>query len=111
MVKDTLKDIIKDSKAKVITIDMVQKVVASFFNISVADLKSKRRLQNFVVPRQIAMYFARECCKSSFPEIGTAFGNKDHSTVIHSVNKVQKLIEKDPEQRRVVRSIKDIIIK
>lgn len=111
MVKDTLKDIIKDSKAKVITIDMVQKAVASFFNISVADLKSKRRLQNFVIPRQIAMYFARECCKSSFPEIGTAFGNKDHSTVIHAVNKVQKQIEKDPEQRRVVRSIKDIIIK
>lgn len=109
MVKDTLKDIMKDNKIKVITIDMVQKAVASFFNISVADLKSKRRLRNFVVPRQIAMYFARECCKSSFPEIGTAFGNKDHSTVIHAVNKVKKLIEKDPEQRRVVRSIKDII--
>jgi chromosomal replication initiator protein len=111
MVKDTLKDIIKDSKAKVITIDIVQKAVASFFNISVADLKSKRRLQNFVVPRQIAMYFSRECCKSSFPEIGTAFGNKDHSTVIHAVNKIQKLIEKDPEQKRIVRTIKDSIIK
>ncbi|MDP2682326.1 MAG: chromosomal replication initiator protein DnaA [Deltaproteobacteria bacterium] len=111
MVKDTLKDIMKDNKIKVITIDMVQKAVASFFNISVADLKSKRRLRNFVVPRQIAMYFARECCKSSFPEIGTAFGNKDHSTVIHAVNRIKKLIEKDPEQRRVVRSIKDIINK
>ncbi len=111
MVKDTLKNIIKDNTTRAATIDTVQKAVASFFNMNTADLKSKRRLQNVVVPRQIAMYLARECCKSSFPEIGTAFGNKDHSTVIHAVNKMKKLVEKDPEQRRVVRSIKDIINK
>lgn len=111
MVKDTLKNIIKDTSAKTITIDNVQKAVALFFNINIADLKSKRRMQNVVVPRQIAMYLARECCKSSFPEIGTAFGKKDHSTVIHAVNKIKKLVEKDPDQRRVVRSIKDIINK
>ncbi|MBI3755993.1 MAG: chromosomal replication initiator protein DnaA [Deltaproteobacteria bacterium] len=111
MVKDTLKNIIKDNTTRAATIDTVQKAVASFFNMNTADLKSKRRLQNVVVPRQIAMYLARECCKSSFPEIGTAFGNKDHSTVIHAVNKMKKLVEKDPEQRRVMRSIKDIINK
>lgn len=111
MVKEALKNIIKDHIAKVITVDSIQKAVASFFNINIADLKSKRRLKNLVMPRQIAMYLARECCKSSFPEIGSAFGNKDHSTVIHAVNKIKELVEKDPEQRRVVRSIKDIINK
>ncbi|MBI5047513.1 MAG: chromosomal replication initiator protein DnaA [Deltaproteobacteria bacterium] len=111
MVKDTLKNIIQDKTVKTITIDNIQKVVASYFNINIPDLKSKRRLQNLVLPRQIAMYLARECCKSSFPEIGTAFGNKDHSTVIHAVNKVKKIIEKDQEQRRVIRSIKDILNK
>lgn len=111
MVKETLKNIIRDHPVRTITIDKVQKAVASFFNINAVDLKSKRRLQNIVLPRQIAMYLARECCKSSFPEIGIAFGNKDHSTVIHSVNKIKKLIEKDPEQRKIVRSIKDMFNK
>ena len=111
MVKDTLKNRVKDNTTKAVTIDKVQKAVASFFNISVADLKSKRRLQAIVVPRQIAMYIARECCNSSFPEIGTFFGNKDHSTVIHAVNKVKKMVEKDPEQQRVVRSIKYLLNK
>lgn len=111
MVKEALKNIIKDHTAKALTVDNVQKAVASFFNINATDLKSKRRLKNVVMPRQIAMYLARECCKSSFPEIGSAFGNKDHSTVIHAVNKIKKIIEKDPEQRRIVRSIKDILNK
>lgn len=109
MVKDTLKNIIRDNKVKTITIDRVQKVVASFFNINMADLKSKRRLQKLVLPRQIAMYLVREYCKSSFPEIGTAFGNKDHSTVIHAFNKVKSIIEKDHEQRRNVASIKNLL--
>jgi len=111
MVKDTLKNRVKENITKAVTIDKVQKAVASFFNISVSDLKSKRRLQAIVVPRQIAMYIARECCNSSFPEIGTFFGNKDHSTVIHAVNKVKKMVEKDPEQQRVVRSIKYLLNK
>ncbi|OGP65624.1 MAG: hypothetical protein A3K22_03050 [Deltaproteobacteria bacterium RBG_16_42_7] len=111
MVKDTLKNRVKDNTTKAVTVDKVQKAVASFFNISVADLKSKRRLQAIVVPRQIAMYLARECCNSSFPEIGTFFGNKDHSTVIHAVNKVKKMVEKDPEQQRIVRSIKYLLNK
>ncbi|MBI5326704.1 MAG: chromosomal replication initiator protein DnaA [Deltaproteobacteria bacterium] len=111
MVKDTLKNIIQDKTVKTITIDNIQKVVSSYFNINISDLKSKRRLQNLVMPRQIAMYLARECCKSSFPEIGTVFGNKDHSTVIHAVNKVKRMMEKDQEQRMVVRSIKEILNK
>jgi chromosomal replication initiator protein len=57
------------------------------------------------------MYLARECCKSSFPEIGAAFGNKDHSTVIHACNKVKGLVEKNPEQRKVVISIKNLLEK
>ncbi len=109
MVKDTLKNILKDNEVKTINVDRVQKTVASFFNISVAELKSKRRLSRLVLPRQMAMYLARECCKASFPEIGSAFGNKDHSTVIHAVNKIKTMVEKDPEQRRNVLSIKSLL--
>ncbi|MBI3753193.1 MAG: chromosomal replication initiator protein DnaA [Deltaproteobacteria bacterium] len=111
MVKEALKNIIKDHTAKSLTVDKVQKAVASFFNINTADIKSKRRLQNIVVPRQMAMYLAREYCKASFPEIGAAFGNKDHSTVIHAVNKVRRLVEKDTEQRKIIASIKNLLDK
>lgn len=111
MVKETLKNIIKNNKTKTITIDNVQKNVALFFNITVADLKSKRRHQKLVLPRQIAMYLVRECCKSSFPEIGAAFGNKDHSTVIHAFNKVKTLLERNPEQRKNVVAIKNLLDK
>ncbi|MBI3756040.1 MAG: chromosomal replication initiator protein DnaA [Deltaproteobacteria bacterium] len=111
MVKDTLKNIIKDNKVKTITMTQIQKVVATFFNIPMAELKSKRRLQKLVLPRQIAMYLSREYCKASFPEIGTAFGNKDHSTVIHAFNKVKTIIEKDHEQKKNIVSIKNMLDK
>jgi len=111
MVKETLKNIIKDTKMKAITIDNIQKTVALFFNMNVADLKSKRRLQKLVLPRQMAMYLVRECCNSSFPEIGSAFGNKDHSTVIHAVNKIKTLLDKDAEQKRVINTIKTLLEK
>jgi len=105
IVKEALKDIIVN-KTKDIKIDVIQKIVAEFFNIKIADLNSNRKLKVFTLPRQISMYLSRKLTKLSFPEIGASFGGKDHSTVIHAVNKIEKLIGSDSFIRDTVNSIK-----
>jgi len=96
MAKDILKDIIVD-KSKEISIELIQKLVAEHFKIKVADLKSEKRLKNFVIPRQLAIYLCRELTKASYPEIGEKFGGKDHSTVIYAVKKIGTFLEEKPE--------------
>ncbi|MCA9770882.1 MAG: chromosomal replication initiator protein DnaA [Myxococcales bacterium] len=77
------------------TIDEIQKAVAKHFALKVTDLKGTRRQRNIVEPRQIAMFLARQLTNCSFPEIGQQFGNRDHSTVMHSIRKVQKQLEEN----------------
>lgn len=96
MAKDILKDIIVD-KSKEISIELIQKNVAEHFKLKVADLKSEKRLRNFVIPRQLAIYLCRELTKASYPEIGEKFGGKDHSTVIYAVKKISTLINDKPD--------------
>ncbi len=96
MAKDILKDIIVD-KSKEISIELIQKLVAEHFKIKVADLKSEKRLKNFVIPRQLAIYLCRELTKASYPEIGEKFGGKDHSTVIYAVKKISAILEEKPD--------------
>lgn len=109
MAKEALKHIIKDHPEKVITIDDIQKAVATFFNIKVSDLRSKKKPKNIALPRQIAMYLIRERTSASFPEIGAAFGGKDHSTVIHACKKIGKAIEDNQDLRRTLRSIEGLL--
>jgi len=109
MAKEALKHIIKDYPKKVISIDDVQRAVATFFNIKVSDLRSKKKPKNIALPRQIAMYLIRECTSASFPEIGAAFGGKDHSTVIHACKKIGKAIEGNQDLRRNIRSIRGLL--
>ncbi|MBI5286299.1 MAG: chromosomal replication initiator protein DnaA [Deltaproteobacteria bacterium] len=106
MAKDALKHLVKDGYKKVISVEDVQKAVANYFNIKVSDLKSKRRLKTVTFPRQVAMYLARECTNASFPEIGTTFGGKDHSTVIHAHKKIDKSIVENLDLKKAIRSIK-----
>ena len=87
--KQVLKDMVKET-IKTISVDMVQKEVAAYFNITPADLKTKKRNKNVVLPRQIAMYLTRKLTTHSLPEIGAAFGGKDHTTVLHAYKKVEK---------------------
>jgi chromosomal replication initiator protein len=96
MARDILKDIIVD-KSKEISIELIQKVVAEHFKLKVADLKSEKRLKNFVIPRQLAIFLCRELTKASFPEIGEKFGGKDHSTVIYAVKKINTLMNDKPD--------------
>lgn len=105
MAREVLKDIIVE-KNKDITIEMIQKYVAEYFNIKISDLKSEKRLKNLVIPRQIAIFLCRELTKSSFPEIGDKFGGKDHSTIIHSVKKITKQISFDSDLKSNIETIK-----
>jgi len=84
-------------REKVITNELIQKVVAESYGVKPADLKSKRRTRTVVLPRQVAMYLCRQLAGSSLPEIGNFFGGKDHSTVIHSCKVIEEKREKDPE--------------
>ena len=105
MARDILKDIIVD-KSKEITIEMIQKHVADHYKLKISDLKSEKRLKALVVPRQIAIYLCRDMTKASYPEIGEKFGGKDHSTIIHSVKKIDGLLAADPTLTETLRMLK-----
>jgi chromosomal replication initiator protein len=86
-VKEALRDLLSIQKT-LISVENIQKSVADFYNIKVADMYSKRRPANIAMPRQIAMYLAKELTQKSFPEIGDLFGGRDHTTVLHAVKKI-----------------------
>jgi len=94
LTKEVLKDLLKDTK-KLITVDFIQRCVAEEFGSTVQDLKTKRRNKNIVLPRQVAMYLSRELTDLSLPEIGDCFGGKDHTTVLHSYNKIKEEMNRD----------------
>ncbi len=93
-----VKSIIKNKQSLKVDVNDVQKLTATHFNISIADLLSNKKTHKFSYPRHMAMYLSRELTGLSFKEIARAFGNKDHSTIIYAV----KRIEKDKEQKKVV---------
>ena len=81
---------------KQVSIDNIQRTVAEYYKIKVADLLSKRRTRTVTRPRQVAMALAKELTNHSLPEIGDAFGGRDHTTVLHACKKIQELQETDP---------------
>ncbi|OGB20519.1 MAG: chromosomal replication initiation protein DnaA [Burkholderiales bacterium RIFCSPLOWO2_02_FULL_57_36] len=87
VVKDALRDLLSVQNRQ-ISVENIQKTVADFFNIKVADMYSKKRPANIARPRQIAMYLAKELTQKSLPEIGELFGGRDHTTVLHAVRKI-----------------------
>ncbi len=101
MAKEVLRNFIRD-KETLVTIDSIQKKVSSYFDLKTKDLKSKRRLKQVVFPRQIGMYLSRKLTPSSLIEIGEKFGGKDHSTVIHSIKKIEEKINNDPYTKSVI---------
>jgi chromosomal replication initiator protein len=104
-----LKDMISVRSDDDISIDLIQKKVANFYNISFSDMKSKKRSKNIALPRQIAMFLARRMTEFSTTEIGNEFGGKDHSTVIHAISKVgQKYEEDDSFRTKIERIIGEI---
>ena len=94
--REALKDLLSVSNGQ-ITVENIQKTVADFYKIKVADMYSKRRPANIAVPRQVAMYLAKELTHKSLPEIGDLFGGRDHTTVLHAVRKIADLRSKQAE--------------
>jgi chromosomal replication initiator protein len=90
LVKEALKDLLS-LQDKLVTIDNIQKTVAEYYRIKVADLLAKRRNRSIARPRQMAMALAKELTQHSLPEIGDAFGGKDHTTVLHACRKINEL--------------------
>jgi len=95
MAKNQLKDILNNNTVQNISLDVIQKVVADYHQISISDLKSKKRNKQFIEPRQIAIYLSRELTEMTYTEIGNEFGGKDHSTIMHSYNAIADNIKID----------------
>src|SRR5499425_2075002 len=87
---------------KVITIEQIQRKVAETYGIKLSDLKAKNRTKAVAFPRQVAMYLARQLTHASLSEVGRAFGGKDHTTVLHAVDKIQVLLQEDPKLRKTI---------
>jgi chromosomal replication initiator protein len=96
LVKEALRDLIA-STSRMVSIENIQKTVADFYKIKVADMYSKKRTRNLARPRQIAMALAKELTNQSLPEIGESFGGRDHTTVIHACRKVAELRETEAD--------------
>jgi chromosomal replication initiator protein len=87
LAREALRDLLSASTAQV-TVELIQRTVADYYKIKVADMYSKRRPSNIAMPRQVAMYLAKEMTQKSLPEIGELFGGRDHTTVLHAVRKI-----------------------
>ena len=94
MTQEVLRDLLRSSQRKV-NIEQIQKKVSEHFNVKMSDMSSARRSRTIARPRQIAMYLSKNLTSRSLPEIGRRFGNRDHTTVIHAVRKVEELRNKD----------------
>jgi len=104
LAKMILKDVVRET-SRAVTVESIQKYVADFFRVSMADLKTSRRSKNVVLPRQVAMYLARQLTELSLPEIGAAFGGKDHTTVMHSCKKIEQLLGNDLNLKSIIEKL------
>ena len=102
---EALKDFINKGISEQNDIAKIQKTVAEFFQISTEDIRSKKRSSNIAFPRQIAMYLCRNLTNESFPKIGMEFGGKDHSTVMHSVEKIEAEIKNNKDLAGIVEKL------
>ena len=106
---DALKSL-KGTSNSQLSISKIQDEVAKFYHIQLKDLKGKKRVKTIVVPRQIAMYLAREMTESSLPKIGAEFGGKDHTTVIHAHEKISQLMKSDSNIQQEIAEIKNLLL-
>lgn len=102
LAETALKDIFNEKTSIQITPHIIQEVVASYFNIHTEDIQSSKKSKNIAFPRQIAMYLCRKLLDISLPKIGKYFGNRDHTTVIYAVSKIEKSLKKDPSLQQTI---------
>ncbi|HLS98038.1 MAG: chromosomal replication initiator protein DnaA [Porticoccaceae bacterium] len=104
LIRESLKDLLA-LQDKLVTIDNIQRTVAEYYKIKLSDLLSRRRSRSIARPRQVAMALAKELTNHSLPEIGEAFGGKDHTTVLHACRKVKELDETDSDIREDMKNL------
>jgi len=104
LAQEALKSLL-DSSSNIVTVEKIQKIICHKFKIKLAQLKSKNNSPKIAFPRQVAMYLSKNLTKASLPEIGKKFGGKHHTTVIHSVRKIEKLHSENPEFNRELNSL------
>ncbi len=108
LAKEALKDLIA-VRGRQVTIENIQKTVADYYKIKVAEMYSKKRTRNFARPRQIAMALSRELTNHSFPEIGEAFGGRHHTTIMHACDEVESIRKNDPKFANDINFLKQVI--
>ncbi|MFC5601655.1 chromosomal replication initiator protein DnaA [Sporosarcina koreensis] len=106
---EALRDIIPNSRPRTVSILDIQKTVGEHYNIRLEDFTAKKRTRAIAFPRQIAMYLSRELTDSSLPKIGSEFGGRDHSTVIHAHEKISKQLKDDQNLQQDIQDIKSIL--
>ena len=106
LTQDVLRNVL-DHEEKAVTIEVIQKFVADYYNLKLVDLKSRNNSKSVAMPRQIAMYLCKSLTHASLPEIGRSFGGKHHSTVIHSIRKVEDLRKKDTDFNSLIGNFLD----
>jgi chromosomal replication initiator protein len=103
--EEVLRDLFPQGATRSITIEQIQGAVSDMFHLSIAELRGDRRQQSIAYPRHIAMYLCRELTDASLPKIGAKFGGRDHSTVLHGVNKIARVLKEDREAFNVVQEL------
>lgn len=109
MAEKAINDIVSQQE-KVISATYIQETVGKYFNINPKDLKGSKRSNDITFPRQIAMYLCRNVANMSLPQIGKDFGKRDHTTVMHSCNKIEKEIKTNSNTKLIVESVKNILL-
>lgn len=107
--RDVLQSVLRERADRAITIESIQKAVCDFFRIRPNDLRSKRRTRTVALPRQVAMYLCRRYTNASFPVIGDRFGGRDHSTVIHAAQVIERRLRDDPTFRATVERLERLL--
>ncbi len=104
LAKEALRDILK-AQARPIGMELIQETVTNHFNLKLSDMKARKRTDAIAFPRQVAMYLSRELTPASLPEIGNAFGGRDHTTVIHAINKIEQKMRQDTDLAAVIEKL------
>jgi chromosomal replication initiator protein len=111
LAQDAIRNIAKEEESGVVTIQQIQKLVASTYKLTSEELISKNNARQISHPRQVAMYLCKHLTKHSYPEIGRAFGGKHHTTVIHSVEKIESLVATDETLQRLISELSESLQK
>jgi chromosomal replication initiator protein len=104
LAQEVLRDVLRQEQ-RAVTIDGIQKFVADYYKLKLADLKSRNNSKSVAMPRQVAMYLCKSLTSASLPEIGKSFGGKHHSTVIHSIRKVEELRQSDSSFNSLINTL------